>query len=169
MKDCFPTPPAGRSISPDRFRLTMGQFATGVAVVTALDGGQRFGMTVNSLTSVSLDPPLLLVCPRRGSATGVAIQRSRTFCVNVLRAGQEDVCRRFVGADAARFEGLAIDEGTDGLPIIPGALAHIFCALEAVHPGGDHDILLGRVTDCAAEPGEPLLFHEGRLCRRAAA
>lgn len=156
------------TVNPARFRKTMGQFATGVAVLTARRDGQDFGMTVNSLTSVSLEPPLLLVCPRRGSVTGAAIQATGVFAVNILRAGQEDVCLRFVGENAARFDGLETDTAPQGVPLIRDALAHLTCRLVAVHPGGDHDILIGKVQDCAFVAGEPLLYHEGRFCRRAA-
>jgi 3-hydroxy-9,10-secoandrosta-1,3,5(10)-triene-9,17-dione monooxygenase reductase component len=159
--------PSG-DVTPARFRHAMGQFATGVAVITAHHDGQPYGMTVNSLTSVSLDPPLLLICPQRGSATGTAIQAAGGFAVNILRDGQQDVCLRFVGEGAARFDGLATETGPDGVPLIPDALAHLICRLVAVHPGGDHDILVAEVVDCTAAPGDPLLYHEGRFCRRAA-
>ncbi len=168
MNEIASTFSSAGAMSQGLFRKAMGQFATGVAVVTAVQDGQKFGMTVNSLTSVSLEPPLLLVCPRRGSATGAAIQSTGIFAVNILRAGQEDVCLRFVGDSAARFDGLETQTGPQGLPLIPGALVQLTCKLVAVHSGGDHDIIVGEVQDCAVAPGEPLIYHEGQFCRRAA-
>ncbi|MDF1610245.1 flavin reductase family protein [Hoeflea sp. YIM 152468] len=155
-------------IDPVTFRKVMGNFATGVAVVTTAVDGTRFGMAVNSLASVSLDPCLLLVCPKKGSATGDAIKRSGVFAVNVLGESQQDLCMRFVGEEASRFDELDLDEDNRGVPLLPGSLAHISCQLEAVHPGGDHDIIVGRVVDCSLETGNPLIFHDGQFCRRAA-
>lgn len=148
------------------FRDAMGRFATGVAVVTTADGGVPFGMTVNSLASVSLDPCMLLVCPRKGSATGEAIKRSGVFAVNILGEDQQDLCMRFVGEDARRFDELELGEDVRGVPLLRGSLAHISCELDAIHPGGDHDIVVGKVTDCQLETGDPLIFHGGQFCRR---
>lgn len=150
-------------VDPDVFRRSMSKFATGVAVVTAADGGALYGMTVNSLTSVSLTPCLLLICPKRGSATGTAIRNSERFVVNVLEAEQEELCKRFVGENAKRFEGMEPEFSADGVPLLDGCIAHISCRLHAIHPGGDHDIIIGEVTDCAGFDGKPLIFHEGRL------
>lgn len=149
------------------FRKAMSHFVTGVAVVTASEEAARFGMTVNSLTSVSLDPCLLLVCPRKGSATGEVIKRTGRFAVNILSAEQQELCMRFVGENAARFDGLEGIEDVEGIPLLPDSLVHFVCTLEAVHAGGDHDILVGRVVDGKVAPGEPLIFHKGTLCRRS--
>lgn len=140
----------------------MGTFATGVSVVTTAWDGRPWGMTMNSLTSVSLQPCLLLICPRRGSATGAAIQQRRAFAVNLLAADQEVVARQFVGLDGERFAGLDPFWTPDGLPLLPGSLAHLVCALRQVHAAGDHDIMVGEVTECAnVELAEPLVFHRG--------
>lgn len=154
------------SVDSSAFRKAMGNFATGVAVVTTANDGVHFGMTVNSLTSVSLDPCLLLICPKRGSATGEAIKRSGLFAVNVLGEGQQDLCMRFVGENASRFSELELDENEWGVPLLPGSLAHISCELNAVHPGGDHDIIIGKVLNCRLDTGDPLIFHDGQFCRR---
>lgn len=143
------------------FRATMGSFATGVAIVTTCVDGKPFGMTMNGLTSVSLDPCLLLVCPRRGSATGEAIKLRGAFAVNLLAHGQRDLARRFVGALDGRFDQLALEPCEDDLPLIPGSLARMTCRVQAVHPGGDHDIILGQVRSCDSQPGEPLVFFKG--------
>ncbi|SDW42804.1 flavin reductase family protein [Roseicitreum antarcticum] len=150
-------------VSPEEFRRSMSKFATGVAVITTADSGILYGMTVNSLTSLSLTPCLLLICPKLGSATGHAIRNSRRFIVNVLEAGQQELCQRFVGKDAKRFDGMELQFSADGLPLLQGCIAHISCRLHAVHPGGDHEIIVGEVIDCAGHHGDPMIFHEGRL------
>jgi len=153
-------------VDPADFRKAMGNFATGVAVVTTAADGTRFGMTVNSLTSVSLDPCLLLICPKKGSSTGEAIKRSAVFAVNVMAESQQELCMRFVGEGGKRFDQLDLDEDEWGVPLLPGSVAHISCELEAVHPGGDHDIIIGRVVDCRLDSGNPLIFHDGQFCRK---
>jgi len=154
-----------RPVTPSRFRAAMGAFATGVAVVTTEWQGTRQGMTVNSLTSVSLAPCLLLVCLRKGSATGAAIQASGAFAVNLLTEGQEALARRFVGPLGDRFMGLPPTRCNLGQPLLPECLAHLSCRLHAIHPGGDHDILMGEVTSCTALEGAPLVFYRGRFGR----
>ncbi|WP_114964572.1 flavin reductase family protein [Alkalilacustris brevis] len=150
------------------FRETMSKFATGVAVVTSIHDGQPFGMTVNSLTSVSLAPCLLLICPRKGSATGEAIRKSGFFAVNVLDASQEDLCMRFVGEEADRFDGLDLPQDSHGLPVIPDSLAQISCRLYDIHPGGDHEIILGEIIQCQCATGTPLIYHGGQFFKGTA-
>lgn len=145
------------------FRKAMSNFPTGVAVLTAAENGTRYGMTVNSLTSVSLTPSLLLVCPKKGSSTGEALKRTGRFAVNILSADQEDLCKRFAGEHAPRFEGLEEVEERDALPLLPNSLVHLICEVYAVHPAGDHDIVVGRVTQGQVAAGDPLLFHQGSL------
>ncbi|TCT08324.1 flavin reductase family protein [Aquabacter spiritensis] len=150
------------SLDPRRFRTVIGAFATGVAVITTAFEGAFHGMTINSLTSVSLDPCLLLVCPRRGSATGAAIRGSGAFAVNIRAADQRDLSHRFVRADIAeRFAELDIELGPRGVPLLPGAIAHLCCRVSAIHPGGDHEIVVGEVRTCSDAGGHPLLFHKG--------
>ena len=149
------------TMPPAEFRRAMGHFATGVAVVTAACDGQPFGMTVNSLTSVSLDPCLLLVCPKKGSATGEAIKRSTHFGVFILSEGQRELCMRFVGESASRFDGLEHDVHESGVPLIGGALVSFVCRLHAVHPGGDHEIVVGEVMGGTVNAEAPLVYHQG--------
>lgn len=146
-----------------RFRIAMGAFATGVAVVTTAWRGEMFGMTVNSLTSVSLDPCLLLICPRRGSATGAAIRERGAFAVNLLSRNQQDLAHRFVGAFAGRFDGLRPRSCGDGLPLLPGCLAYLRCRVRDIHPGGDHDIVVAEAESCSMPPRDepPLIFYRG--------
>ncbi len=150
-------------VSASEFRVAMGAFATGVAVVLAQHDDRLHGMTVNSLTSVSLDPPLLLVCPRRGSATGAAVKASGAFVVNILDVHQQDIATRFVGNFANRFDGLELGRSLQGFPVLAGALAHFDCVVRGVHNGGDHDIVVGEVVSCVQHSGDPLLFYRGRF------
>jgi flavin reductase (DIM6/NTAB) family NADH-FMN oxidoreductase RutF len=143
-------------------RRVMGAFATGVAVVTTESDGRPQGMTVNSLTSVSLDPPLLLVCLTRGARTTEALLQRGLFAVNILSARQEEVSNRFARRGEDHFEGLPTVHNERGLPIIPKALATLECAVEEVHRGGDHEIVVGRVLQCSRDDRSPLLFFGGR-------
>ena len=154
-----------RPVDSTRFRAAMGLFTTGVTVVTTEVDGVFHGMTANSLTSVSLDPCLLLICPRRGSPTGDAIRQRKAFAVNLLAHGQSDVSRRFVGRADARFANLDVQLDELGLPMLPQSLAHFSCTLHAVYPGGDHDIMIGAVASCEARDGDPLLFYRGGVGR----
>lgn len=143
----------------------MGRFATGVAIVTsrATDGVES-GLTVNSLTSVSLHPPLLLVCLDERSATLETVRESGAFAVNVLARESTALADRFArGRRATRFRGLGSREEVTGAPILEDALAWLDCVVEALHAAGDHAIVLGRVERCGAREGEPLLFLGGRL------
>ncbi len=149
------------SIDPQRFRSVMGAFATGVAVITTEWNGEWFGATVNSLTSVSLQPCMLLFCMNDGSTTGTAIRNSERFAVNILGHHQSDLSGRFTGAGKDRFTGLAPDFSADGLPLLRGAAARLCCRVTAIHKGGDHDIILGEVLTGDDIDCHPLVFHKG--------
>lgn len=144
------------------FREVLGHFATGVAVVTAVDDGTPVGMAANSFTSVSLDPPLVLFCAAKTSTTWPRIERAPGFSVNILSDRQEELSRVFATKGADRFRGVAWTPGASGAPVLDGVLAHVDCIFEAEHEAGDHVIVVGRVLDLgiAAEAG-PLLFHRG--------
>ncbi|MDQ3891151.1 MAG: flavin reductase family protein [Actinomycetota bacterium] len=145
------------------FRHVMGHFPTGVAVVTTSHEGNRHGMTANSVTSVSLDPVMLLVCFSREARTALAVQQAGRFAVNILREDQEEISHRFARPLQDHFEGLAVGEGPGGLPLLPGCLAYLACAVEEIVPAGDHDIVLGTVEHCQVDPngGTPLVFFRG--------
>lgn len=120
------------------------------------------GLTVNAFTSVSLDPPLVLVCLDRGSDSHDGILRAGAFAVNVLSSAQEAVARRFAADPAAgRFDHVGWKDGPGGAPILDGVAAWLSCAVEATHPGGDHTIVVGRVEAAGAGPGEALAFYRG--------
>lgn len=143
----------------------MSKFATGVAVLTASHDGQRFGMTINSLTSVSLDPHQILVCINHGSVTGNAIRESGHFAVSLLDRDQLDVARSFVGRNAARFETITCADHAVGLPIIEGALGTLVCRVSDIVTSGDHDVVIGEVIECWQRDGEPLVFFGGSYGR----
>ena len=149
-----------RTIDPTRFRSVMGAFPTGVAIVATEWENKLFGTTVNSLTSVSLQPCMLLVCTSEGSATGMAIRNRGFFSVNILGDHQAELSARFT-EKKNRFEDLAIAFSADGLPLLKGAAAHMCCRVAAIHKAGDHDIILGDVLTGEESSCSPLIFHKG--------
>ena len=153
------------SIDPKRFRSVMGAFATGVAIVTTAWQGEWFGATVNSLTSVSLQPCMLLFCVGDGSTTGMAIRARGRFAVNILGHHQSELSARFTAAGNDRFTGLPLDFSADGLPLLRGAAAQLCCRVAAIHKGGDHDIILGEVLSGEDIECHPLVFHKGAYGR----
>lgn len=143
-------------------RQVLGRFPTGVVVVTASDGAVPVGLSVNSFTSVSLDPPLIAFCADRRSRSWAAIRRSRAFCVNVLAEDQEAVSRVFATRGAEKFGGVGWSPAPSGSPLLEGVLAWIDCRIEAVHDGGDHEICVGRVDQLGVEREDgPLVFYRG--------
>jgi flavin reductase (DIM6/NTAB) family NADH-FMN oxidoreductase RutF len=140
----------------------MGGFATGVAVVTTSVDGTNHGMTVNSLTSVSLEPPLLLVCLTRDSRTAKAVAERGAFVVNLLGTHQASTSDRFAKRGEDHFEASAFTTNERGLPALAKGLGMLDCDVESVSDGGDHVIVLGRVVAAEARPGTPLVFFRGR-------
>ncbi|HEV2777568.1 MAG TPA: flavin reductase family protein [Solirubrobacteraceae bacterium] len=159
------TPPADPHLDSARvYRDTIGRFATGVTVVTATGPGGPAGMTTNAVTSLSLDPRLLLVCFERSSRTLDVVRASRRFAVNILRAGDEDLAAVFASkvVGPQKFADVTHTE-EHGVPVLDRALAWIACDLLELRPGGDHEIGIGRVLGTgSAEPGDPLVFFGGR-------
>jgi 3-hydroxy-9,10-secoandrosta-1,3,5(10)-triene-9,17-dione monooxygenase reductase component len=149
-------------VSPEEFRVALGAYATGVTVVTAIGENGPSGATANAVTSLSLDPPMMLACLDRGSRTLTSVRAQGRFGVNALAAGQEELARRFAGKneEAEKWDGVEWSESEE-LPRLPGGLMWVACELRDLIDGGDHLILTGNVL--AAEPGEgqPLLFHRG--------
>lgn len=145
-----------------RFRELLGHFATGVTVVTAIaPGGHPVGMTVNSIASVSLHPPLVLMCIDREAEAHEIILSAREFVVNVLADGQEALSRRFADKHDDRFGGIGYHTSPRGLIVLDGVLAHLECRHYADYPGGDHTIILGEVAGGGTNSGRPLLFYRG--------
>jgi flavin reductase len=149
------------------FREAMGSFPTGVTVVTvASDDGSIHGMTVNSFSSVSLDPMLVLVCLHETSRGVGLIERAGAFAVSVLSAGQQDLSRWFADrhrpAGSAMFDGVPFESGVTGCPVLADATASFECRLRQSHPAGDHLIVLGEVVALVHRPRlRPLVFHAG--------
>jgi len=152
-----------RAADADWFRQVLGQYPTGVSVVTGIDAdGAPAGLAVGSFTSVSLDPPLVAFLPATSSSSWPKIAPGQKFCVNILGADQESVCGAFASKAADKFAGLSWRPAASGAPILDGAVAWVDCELEAVHEAGDHLIVVGRVVDLDIErPALPLLFFQG--------
>jgi flavin reductase (DIM6/NTAB) family NADH-FMN oxidoreductase RutF len=153
------------SVSADEFRYAMGHFATGVTVVTTLTPeGEPVGTTANAVTSLSLDPPLLLVCFDLDSLTLQAIRSRESFAVNVLADDHQHLSVNFARrGESAAWEGVVHQPGPSGTPRLDGALAVMECTVEHYFPGGDHEIVVGRVrhASVAANGGTPLIFYRG--------
>ena len=151
-------------VDPVDFRRACGQFATGVTVVAAMDAGGPRGMTANSFTSVSLEPPMVMLAVSRERSLHRLLKLGRRFAVNVLAQEQTELADRFAGRGGAGrnpFAGVRHWLTPDGLPLIDGALAHLVCRLAAVHPAGDHDLFLREVEEVRRSPGTPLVFFAG--------
>jgi 3-hydroxy-9,10-secoandrosta-1,3,5(10)-triene-9,17-dione monooxygenase reductase component len=156
------------TVEPAMLRFVMGHFATGVAVITGMDGDEPVGLTVQSLTSVSLDPPLLLFCPQRTSTSWPRIAPRGAFAVNILHADQREACDRLAAPGGRKFEGIRWSPGRCGAPLLEGALAYAECSVEAIHEAGDHHVVIGQVTESGTiRPGEPLLYYRGRFAALA--
>ena len=149
-------------VDPFQFRQLLGHFATGVTILTTTaPEGQPLGMTANSLSSVSLHPPLISVCVDREAEMHDVILKAPEFVVNVLASPQEALARRFSDKHEDRFDGIGYHLSPEGLILLDGALAHIVCERQATFPAGDHTIVLGRVVGGATSEGHPLLFYRG--------
>lgn len=148
-------------------RDALGSFATGVTVVTCVDSqGLPFGLTVNSFTSVSLDPPLLAVCIARDASCAPALLEAPHFAVNVLQTGQQPASIRFSTRDEDRFGTTPWSTAETGAPLLMDSLAVFECERHAVHEGGDHDILIGEVVRASFDPNlDPLLYFRGSYRR----
>lgn len=158
----FPTPTAPSVIDSDLFRAVLGRFASGITVITTRDtAGTPHGMTVSAFSSLSLDPPLILVCVANDATMAPLLAATETFAVNVLSAGQEAMSRRFAGKIDDRFAGVGYHGGTLGDPILEDVLASLECRIVARHPAGDHVIVVGQVEDAAVHEGKPLLYYRG--------
>ena len=145
------------------FRHALGQFATGVTIVTArAKDGRGIGLTVNSFTSVSLDPPLVLWCLSRQATDFAALNAASRFAVNVLSAKQHHLSRQFSTTLADKFTSVEYEEAPDSSPLLKGATAHFICRVTGRFDGGDHVIILGEVEEYHWNEGEPLVFHSGR-------
>jgi flavin reductase (DIM6/NTAB) family NADH-FMN oxidoreductase RutF len=150
------------ALDPAAFRTLLGAFATGVAVVTARDrDGRVAGMTASAVSSVSLDPPLLLVCVDRTTEFHQVLEAARHFGLSVLAGDQEDLSRRFASDVADRFTGVGYTVENRGLALLDGAVAHILCEAWDARPAGDHTLFLGQVIGGEVFPRPPLVHFRG--------
>ncbi len=146
------------------FRAALGNFATGVTVLTAVaENGERIGVTISSFNSVSLDPPLVLWSLSNDSPNLDAFRSAKFYAVNVLAADQQEISNRFAASHGDRFAGVAIRDGAHGIPLLDGCCATFECVNEIQYAGGDHLIFVGRVEHFAQDAEKsPLIFHGGR-------
>ena len=154
----------GARFGPDEFRRTLGRFATGITLVTASDEDGSIGLLVNAFTSVSLDPPLVAICPSRSSFTWSRMRACNVLGVNVLAAEHAAYVRRAAQRDADRFAGLDYELRDSGVPQVHSAIAFLECQIISEQPAGDHWIVVARVRELVVDGGrEPLVFSDGRL------
>jgi len=154
--------PASDDAAHREFRRTLGQFATGVTVMTSLSpAGERVGLTANSFNSLSIDPPLILWSIANSAQSFENFQVKDAFAVNVLSADQEALARQLAQSTPDKFRGIDIREGLSGVPLIVGCIAYLECSVWARYPGGDHDIVVGHVHRVFNIGNAPLVFHGG--------
>jgi 3-hydroxy-9,10-secoandrosta-1,3,5(10)-triene-9,17-dione monooxygenase reductase component len=149
------------------FRKAMSAFATGVAIVTTKYEGELQGMTINSMTSVSLQPCQLLFCANHGSTTAQAIKARGLFAINIMAQHQMQIAQTFARYHPTRFETCAYSLHDFDLPIFDQALAAMICSCAQIITSGDHDIFIGNVLSCITHPGEPLLYYASRYASLA--
>ncbi len=149
-------------VSPEDFRSAMSRFASGVTVVTTKDAkGKLHGITVSAFCSVSLDPPLVLVCIEKTTGSHYAFEESRVFAVNILADHQSDISQHFATLFEDKFDGIEVEHATLGVPVLAGALVSLECNLKKSLDGGDHSIFLGEVENVILRDGDPLLYFRG--------
>jgi|SRR5215469_2439576 len=150
------------AIEKNELRRVMGHFATGVTVITTLrKSGELHGLTANAFTSVSLMPPLVLVCVDKNAESYPCFEESKVFTVNILAADQEAISRRFAVSGGEKFQGIAYRDGANGAPILEGTLGYIECRVTTAVEAGDHTIYLGEVEQAETREAKPLLFFRG--------
>lgn len=149
------------SLDQDAFRAVLGRFASGVTIVTVLGAnGRDYGMTVSAFSSVSLEPPLVMVCIGEEASLKPMIAEATHYGVSILASDQEPLSRRFA-AHGERFDGIGFTRGENGMALIDGALAFMECRIVARHRAGDHTIVVGEVEAASVEDARPLLYYRG--------
>jgi flavin reductase (DIM6/NTAB) family NADH-FMN oxidoreductase RutF len=153
----------GRPVSSEVFRRACGRFPTGVTIASVIDHqGAPHGLTVSSFTSVSLEPPLVLVALAHSASVMDAFGGARFFAVNILAASQRALSERFALKGHDRFDGLAWHAGETGVPLLQGTLAEIECSIQQRFTAGDHELIVGEMERAAVHDGEPLIYFRGR-------
>ena len=144
------------------FRAVLGRFSSGVTVVTTRDDRERDrGMTVSAFCSVSLEPPLVLVCIGHGASLYPFMDRATHFTINILDVNQEALARRFAETESNRFDGVGFSRGVNGMAVLDDVLGYVECSVAGRHEAGDHDIFIGAVEAAVANEGKPLLYYRG--------
>jgi flavin reductase (DIM6/NTAB) family NADH-FMN oxidoreductase RutF len=156
-----------RPLTPQAFRDVIGHFASGVTVITTAVDGTPYGTTASAVTSLSLEPPMMLICMNRSSATGQAVMRSGAFAVNILGEGDDELARRFAGKGDDKFAGVQVETGEHGQPLLVDALAQLVCRVTQPVEAGTHVVFIAEVHEATARPGEPLAYYRGKFGRLA--
>ena len=148
-----------------RFRDVLGRYCSGVTVVTSMSAGEPVGMTCQSFSSVSLNPPLVMICPAKTSRAWPRMRQAGFFCVNILSAEQQEISNNMATKGAEKFDGVGWKPAPTGAPVVDGVLGYVDCTIDTVHEAGDHYIVVGRVKELAmgdAAGDDPILFYQGR-------
>lgn len=149
----------------ERFRSVMGHFASGVTIISTRHEGIDYGLTASAVSSLSLDPPMLLICVNKTTNTRAAIEASGVFAVNILGENQSEVARQFATSRPDKFTGLSVSYGDLGVPLLKDVLATIECRVTEVVSGGTHSIFLAKVQTAQATEEMPLTYFRGRMGR----
>jgi flavin reductase (DIM6/NTAB) family NADH-FMN oxidoreductase RutF len=150
------------TVDPDTFRSVLGRFAAGVTIVTALDSeGRDYGLTVSAFSSLSLEPPLVVVCIDHEASLHPVLQQAEHFAVNILSTDQEPLARRFSTLTDERFDGVGYLRGQTGVAVLDDVLAILECRKLHAFEGGDHTMFVGEVETAHAHAGSPLLYYRG--------
>ena len=154
-----------RSLTPEEFREVISHFASGVTVVTAVHDGRPYGTTASAVTSLSLEPPMLLICMNKQSETGRAVAAAGHFAVNILGADQIELAQRFARKGNDKFAGVAVSDGKWGEPIFDDALATLECRVAEQTAVATHYVFMAEVLSGAARAGTPLAYFRGQFGR----
>ena len=150
------------SISKEEFRRALSRFASGVTVVTTKDNdGKLYGITVSAFCSVSLEPPLVLVCIEKAAGSHHAFEQSGAFVVNILREDQHLISNHFASHSDDKFSGISYRSGIEDLPVLEDVLSNLECRLRYSHEGGDHTIFVGAIERSTITDGNPLIYFHG--------
>lgn len=153
-------------ITQEEFRAALGRFASGVTVVTTRDAkGELHGITVSAFCSVSLEPPMVLICIEKTAGSHPALEESAVFVVNVLREGEAEVSELFASSRPEKFDLIKWTEGIEGVPVLDDALATLECRVKFSYHGGDHSIFVGDVENVTVADGKPLAYFRGQYGR----
>lgn len=154
------------AIDPQELRRVMGHFVTGVTIVTTMDkAGTPYGLTANAFTSLSLNPPLVLVCIDKAVQCYSCFEESKVFAVNVLGEDQEELSRRFATRGIEKFSGIKWHKGESGAALLEGAISHVECQVVHSYDGGDHTIYVGEIVRATGAGDRPLIFFKGQYGR----